>query len=82
MTTTTLQARIAALSELHGSLRNAARALDCDVGYLSRLARGEKLEPSDEVLARMDLKRVVTYERLTPNRWAGATPLTPRTKSA
>lgn len=82
MSATTLEARIAALVELHGSLRAAAKSLDCDVGYLSRLARGEKLEPSSALLERMDLKRVVTYERLTPNRWAGATPLTPRTKSA
>lgn len=65
-TTTTLGERIAELASHHGSLRSAATALGCDAGYLSRLSRGEKTEPCDELVERMGLRRVVTYQRLTP----------------
>lgn len=79
----TLQERIAQLVDLYGSLRAVASEMSIDVGYLSRLARGEKTEPSDEILLKLDLRRVVWYERITPNtRSHKATPLHPRTKSA
>lgn len=73
----TVNKRITELVEQHGSLRAAAVALGCDPGYLSRLSHGEKTEPSDDLLRRLGLRRVVTYERWTPV----ATPLQPRTKS-
>jgi hypothetical protein len=58
----TLQQRIAELIEQHGSLRAAARVLECDPGYLSRLQSGEKDNPEEWLLRRMKLRRVVTYE--------------------
>lgn len=48
----------------HGSLRAAAQAIGVDPGYLSRLKSGEKLNPSDEVLAALGLERVVAYRAL------------------
>ena len=56
-----LRARIQELAKKHGSLRAAARVLEIDAGYLSRLQGGSKLEPSDGVLRKLGLKRVVTY---------------------
>lgn len=58
---TTLQHRITVLESQHGSLRAAARVLQCDPGYLLRLRDGEKDNPSDKLLRRMGLKRVTTY---------------------
>lgn len=59
----TLAERIAELVTQHGSLRAAARVLECDAGYLSRLQSGEKDNPEDWLLRRMKLRRIVTYER-------------------
>lgn len=61
-----LTERILQLIEQHGSLRAAARVIDVDPGYLSRLARGEKVQPSADILRRMGIKRVVTYELRKP----------------
>lgn len=58
----TLADRIHQLAAQHGSLRAAARALDCDVGYLSRLRSGVKTAPAAALLDRMGLRAVVTYE--------------------
>ncbi|MGJ7544593.1 Lar family restriction alleviation protein [Variovorax sp. LT1R16] len=58
--------RIAELIDQHGSLRAAARALDCDPGYLSRLQSGEKSDPGTELLSRMGLRQVITFERIKP----------------
>lgn len=60
---TTVADRIDELVEQYGGLRAAARAIDCDVAYLYRLRRSEKSAPSDKVLAKLGLKRVVTYVR-------------------
>lgn len=57
-----LQERIAQLVAQHGSLRNVAAVIDMDVGYLSRLANGEKARPGEKFLRRMGLRKVVTYE--------------------
>jgi hypothetical protein len=46
----TLAERIAELIAQHGSLRAAARVLECDPGYLSRLQSGEKDNPEDWLL--------------------------------
>ncbi|ABE45665.1 hypothetical protein Bpro_3766 [Polaromonas sp. JS666] len=59
----TLSSRIAELIERHGSLRAAARVLECDPGYLSRLQSGEKNDPGDPLLRRMGLRQIVTYAR-------------------
>ena len=58
-----LTLRIAELIAQHGSLRAAARVLECDAGYLSRLWRGEKNDPGETLLRRMGLRQIVTYER-------------------
>jgi hypothetical protein len=69
-----LSERIAELAAQHGSLRAAARVLEVDPGYLSRLRSGEKDSPEDWLLRRMGLRRVVTYERIarTPPQDSGS----------
>lgn len=62
----TLQQRVQQLIREHGTLRAASRAVCIDVGYLSRLEHGEKSNPSDDILARLGLVKVVTYRR-APN---------------
>ena len=57
-----LRARIDELVARHGSLRAAARVLQMDHVYLYRLRNGEKENPSDEMLRKLGLRRVVTYE--------------------
>lgn len=64
----TLQDRIDELVVQHGSLRAVARVTEIDVGYLSRLRAGEKVNPEKDKLRRLGLRRVVSYERIkTPN---------------
>jgi hypothetical protein len=58
--------RIQELVEQHGSLRAAALVLKCDVGYLSRLLSGAKVNPGLLMLRRLGLRKVVTYERSHP----------------
>ncbi len=58
-----LPERVAEMVSQHGSLRAAARVLECDPGYLSRLASGEKADPGEALLRRMGLRQIVTYER-------------------
>ena len=60
--------RIGQLVQQHGSLRAVARVTEIDVGYLSRLRAGEKVNPEKDKLRRLGLRRVVSYELLkTPN---------------
>lgn len=59
----TLKQRVAELIKQHGTLRAAARAIQIDVSYLSRIEHGEKDNPSDLTLRRMGLREVTTYER-------------------
>ena len=60
----TLQDRIDELVAQHDSLRAVARVTEIDVGYLSRLRTGEKVNPEKDKLRRLGLRRVVSYERL------------------
>lgn len=53
--------RLAELEKKHGSMRAAARVLKIDHGYLSRLKDGKKLNPSDAVLKKLGLRRVVQF---------------------
>lgn len=55
--------RIRHLWNRHGSLRATAAVLKVDVGYLSRLLSGAKKNPSDAVLKRMHMERVVSFRR-------------------
>jgi hypothetical protein len=58
----TLAERIEQLIDRHGSLRNVARVTGVEVGYLSRLRAGEKINPLKETQRRLGVRRVVTYE--------------------
>ena len=61
----TLSARIKELISERGTLRSVARSLNLDVGYLSRLERGEKVSPSPETLGKLGLRDAgVRYGRL------------------
>jgi len=60
----TLQERVQQLIERHGGLRKAARVVQIDPAYLSRLHSGEKVRPLAAVLKKLDLRRIVTYERI------------------
>lgn len=60
---TTIAEHVRALVKVYGGLNAAARGLKIDAGYLSRLQSGEKHEPSDEVLQKMGVRRVVAYVR-------------------
>lgn len=51
------------LLRMQCSLREMAGHLGIDHTYLHRLRTGEKTEPSDEVLRKLGLRRVVYYER-------------------
>ena len=62
----TLQQRICELVDKHGGLRPAARVLQIDAGYLTRLANGEKVKPGKILLRRLGLRQIVTYERAAP----------------
>lgn len=53
--------QIGQLIHRHGSLRAAARVLGISPAYLSRLFSGEKKDPSDTMLRKLGLRRVVTY---------------------
>ena len=57
-----LQRRIWELVDRHISMRATARVLKVDHAYLSRLASGEKENPSDALLRKLGLRRVVTYK--------------------
>jgi transcriptional regulator with XRE-family HTH domain len=59
-----LAERIEQLVEQHGSMREVARVTTIDVAYLSRLHSGEKVQPSKDILTRLGLRRVTTYELL------------------
>lgn len=48
----------------HGGARKAGRALGVDFAYLLRLKSGEKSNPTEEMLKKLRLRRVVTYEQL------------------
>jgi ferredoxin-fold anticodon binding domain-containing protein len=58
----TLGARISMLVDRHGSLRNVGKILGIDHAYLCRLQAGDKVNPSDAVLKKLGLQRVVTYK--------------------
>jgi len=59
-----LQDRVHELVAWHGGYAAAARVLKIDKGYLHRLASGAKVRPSDKLLRRMGLRRVVAFERV------------------
>ena len=62
-----LKTRIDELVKEYGNLRAAGEAVQIDYAYLSRLASGEKKNPSAETLRRLELVEVRTYMRMVPN---------------
>lgn len=60
----TLKERVQELVDQHESLRAAARAIQVDAGYLSRLANGEKSNPTKTILRKMGLAREITYTKV------------------
>lgn len=63
MVESVLQRRIKELVKHHGSIRKLGRVLEVDHAYLYRLSTGEKDDPGPELLRKLKLRRVVTYER-------------------
>ena len=60
----TLTERIEELKIEHGSLRQAAKVLNIDVAYLSRIGSGKKVNPSEKTLIKLGLKLEVDYARI------------------
>lgn len=58
-----LQQRAAELIADHGSTRAAGRAVKLNHAYLYRLSTGEATEPTESVLRKLQLRRIVSYER-------------------
>jgi transcriptional regulator with XRE-family HTH domain len=56
-----LQSRIESLIKQHDGVRAAGAATGIDPPYLWRLLRGEKTNPSDETLAKLGLRKKVSY---------------------
>lgn len=52
--------RVNRLIEQHGGIRPAARALEIDPAYLMRLRDSIKINPSDDTLRKLGLRKVVT----------------------
>lgn len=59
---TNLRDYIDALVAAHGSWRSCGKAIGVDGSYLFRLRNGEASNPSEEVLHKLGLRRVVIYE--------------------
>lgn len=66
--TLTIPTVVDALIAKHGGLRAAARAIQINYAYLSRLRSGEKTNPTAATLRKLGLKKVVTYAPLKPMR--------------
>lgn len=45
----------------HGGVRNLAHNSGVDAAYISRLARGEKANPSEVTLTRLQITKVVNF---------------------
>lgn len=57
-----IQTAVKAIVAKHGGVRVAARAIGVNYAYLSRLQSGEKCNPTDAVLRKLGLRKVVSYE--------------------
>lgn len=63
----TLEQAVASVVKKHGGVRAAERATGVDKSFISRLMRGEKVNPSAETLEALGLRSVPLYEVLGPN---------------
>jgi AraC-like DNA-binding protein len=59
-----LKKHVKAFIAEHPSLRAAAQVLGISPGHLSRLASGERTNPSPELLDAMGIHRMVIYQRI------------------
>lgn len=57
---TKLYWRIRDLAAKHGGIRQAARVVGIDPAYLCRLESGKKINPSDAVLRKLGLRRIIS----------------------
>lgn len=57
-----------ALVVKHGGVRPAARAIQINYAYLSRLRSGEKTNPTGAVLRKLGLRKIVVYAPINPVR--------------
>ena len=58
---TSIPNQITKLCKIYGNVSNLSTVLDIDGTYLHRLHKGDKIEPSEEVLKKLGLIKVVTY---------------------
>lgn len=58
----TIPNAVQSLVDRHGSLRAAARVIGVNYAYLSRLRNSQKIDPSDEVLRKIGLRRITVYQ--------------------
>ena len=63
---TVIQRKVEELIMEFSGLRRAARLLNIDPAYLHRLRMGQKKNPSQFILSKLGLRRVVSYERRQP----------------
>ena len=55
--------RVQQLIDQNDTAHDAATALDISPSYFSRLATGEKTNPSDGILRKLGLRKIVLYIR-------------------
>lgn len=60
-----LRTRVESVISQHGGVRPAARAIQVNYAYLSRLRTGEKSNPTPAVLRKLGLRKVVSYQEIT-----------------
>jgi hypothetical protein len=58
---TKIQEAAERLIKRHGSLRKAEAATGINYAYLQRLAKDERSDPSDDTLAKLGLRKRVSY---------------------
>jgi hypothetical protein len=58
---TLIQRAAERLVKRHGGLRKASAAIGIKAPYLSRLKNGIQTNPGDEILAKLGIRRHVTY---------------------
>ena len=56
-----VQNQMRAMVKQVGGVRATAKIIGVDAGYISRLCNGGKFNPSDAILKRLGLVRVVSY---------------------
>ena len=76
--TKVLEQRVRELAGVHNGYRQLGGVLGYDHAYLYRLGRGERTEPGDELLKKLGLRRVVSFERIEPRNVGVRVPRQPK----